>query len=132
MRAALSGLSALSARSAPAAVLAVLAAAPAPAEGRHDPVLDCTFGTESVSVLQDGDGFRIAVGGQTFPAVLARPGPVGRVVGIFAMLDAGPVMIAVQTTRGQTEHMAEILASTEAKGALATRSTRGTCTEATP
>lgn len=113
------------------ALALALFAAPACAEGRHDPVLTCAFGSEAVTLLQDGEGFRIQVGGLGFPAALARPGSDGRVVGVFAMLDAGPMMIAVEADDTKS-HAAQITAATRTASGLASLTTEGTCTEATP
>jgi hypothetical protein len=104
---------------------------PALAEGRHDPVLTCDFAGETLTLLQNGASYGLEIGQQTFPAALAQPGPDGRVVAVFAMLDAGPVMIAVATTEGDKAHPSEITASQAGAQGLASRTTKGTCTEAT-
>ena len=113
------------------ALILALSAGPALAEGRHDPVLACDFGGEKLTLLQNGASYGLEIAGQTFPAALAQPGSDGRVVAVFAMLDAGPVMIAVATTDGDKVHPSEITAARVGTDGLATRSTKGTCTEAT-
>jgi hypothetical protein len=115
-------------------ILALLAltAVPASAEGRHDTILNCTFGSESISVIQNGGGYRLEVGGQSYTAGLAQPGADGRVVGVFAMLEGGPIMIAVATTTGEKVHAANVTAAAKTAGGLATRSTEGTCREGAP
>jgi hypothetical protein len=115
--------------------LALTLTTPALAEGRHDPLLNCDFAGEVLTLHQNGDLYGLEIAGQTFPAALAQPGPEGRVVAVFAMLDAGPVMIAVETTEAKAEggkvHPSEITAAQVGAGGLATKSTKGTCTEAT-
>ncbi len=113
-------------------VAAILLALPAHAEGRKDLILTCAFTTETVDVFQNGGAYRIEMGGMGFPAGLARPGSEGRIVGIFAMIDAGPMMIAVETTAGEAVHRAEVTATTLGPDGPVTRTTPGTCTEATP
>jgi hypothetical protein len=114
-----------------AAMAAALAAAPALAEGRHDPILHCDFAGEKLTLTQNASAYSLEIADQTFPAALAQPGSDGRVVAVFSMLDAGPVMIAVATTEGDPVHPSEITASQVGANGLATRTTKGTCTEAT-
>ena len=118
-----------------ALVLALVTAGPALAEGRSEPVLSCDFAGEKLTLTRNGASYGLAIGNQTFPAALARPGPDGRVVAVFSMLDAGPVMIAVATSDpaagGDPVHASEITASRLGGTGLATRTTGGTCTEAT-
>ncbi|MFN0113300.1 MAG: hypothetical protein ACKVPY_01340 [Paracoccaceae bacterium] len=112
-------------------VAAFALSSPALAEGRHDLLLNCDFAGEKLTLSQNGDLYGLEIAGQTFPASLVQPGPDGRIVAVFAMLDAGPLMIAVATTEGDPVHPSEITASQVGAQGLATRSTKGTCTEAT-
>jgi hypothetical protein len=114
------------------ALLLILAAAPALAEGRSGSLMSCTFGGETVVIGESGGKIRAKVGDLFYPAAMVQPGSEGRVGAVFVMLDAGPMMIAVETAGKDGRHIAAVTAARAGADDMQTRTTQGTCTEATP
>jgi hypothetical protein len=110
-------------------VLIVLGlATPALAEGRTGPLMACDFAGEAVTLIEVSGETQLKVGNLVYPAALVQPGADGKIGAIFVMLDAGPVMIAVDT-RGEGDHPAEITAAAPDGTGVLSRSTEGTCKE---
>jgi hypothetical protein len=112
-------------------LIALIAATPAFAEGRNGPLMDCDFAGEHVALLEDGGQTKVKVGDLFYPAALVQPGAEGKIGAIFVMLDAGPVMIAVDTRGEEGTHTAQISAAAPGEAGVLTRSTEGTCKETT-
>jgi hypothetical protein len=111
--------------------LAANVAAPALAEGRNGPLMTCDFAGEAVSLVEASGKTTLKVGGLYYPAALIQPGAEGKIGAIFVMLDAGPVMIAVDTRGKDGTHAAQISAAAPGDKGVLTRSTEGTCKETT-
>ncbi len=103
-----------------------LVASPAAAQ---EVVLTCAFGAETVAVETREGAFGLRVGEEVFPATLVRPGMMGRVVAVFAMLDQGPVMLAVATGEAGAELRADLTAARVTDAGLASETTTGACRE---
>jgi hypothetical protein len=112
-------------------VLALLTAAPAFAEGRNGPLMTCDFAGEPVTLVEAEGKTKLKVGDLFYPAALVQPGAEGKIGAVFVMLDAGPVMIAVDTRGKDGTHAAQISAAAPGEAGVLTRSTEGTCKETT-
>jgi hypothetical protein len=113
-------------------VLLILSALPAVAEGRSGPLMSCTFGSATVEIGETGGKVRAKVGDLFYPAAMVQPGSEGRVGAVFVMLDAGPMMIAVETAGKDGRHIAAVTAARAGTDDMQTKTTQGTCTEAMP
>ncbi len=113
-------------------ILLVFLAAPAFAEGRNGTLMDCDFAGEHVALVEASGQSRLKVGEFYFPAAVVQPGSEAKIGAVFAMLDAGPVMIAVDARGKDGTRPAQISAAAPGENGILTRSTEGTCKEATP
>ncbi|HQU66587.1 MAG TPA: hypothetical protein PLI43_00155 [Albidovulum sp.] len=113
--------------------LALLAlATPALAAAPDATLMTCDFAGEKVSVVGTPDKAQIKVGDLYYRALITNPGAESRIGAVFAMLDAGPLMIAVDAKATSGERRAEITATGRGADGIASRSTAGICRETTP
>lgn len=112
--------------------LLALLASPALAATPDAALMTCDFAGEKVAVVGTPDKAQIKVGDLYYRAIVTNPGAESRIGAVFAMLDAGPLMIAIDTKPKSGERPAEITATGRGKDGILSRSTAGTCTETTP
>ncbi|MBI1418102.1 MAG: hypothetical protein GC146_12845 [Limimaricola sp.] len=92
-------------------------------------LLTCTFGNDTVTLVDGGAGKKLQVGGLYYDAAFRPAGSDGGVAAIFTMLDYGPMMIAVENKTQDGSHVAQISAAARTDNGITTKSTMGTCTE---
>lgn len=114
-----------------AAFLLAFAASPALAAA-PEALMTCDFAGEKIALIGPADKAQIKVGELYYRALVTNPGAESRIGAVFAMLDAGPLMIAIDTKPKSGERAAEITATGRGKNGVLSRSTAGTCTETTP
>ena len=115
-----------------ALLLLTLTAGPAAAVTPDAALMTCDFGGEHVALVGPADKAQIKVGDLFYRALVVNPGADARIGAVFAMLDAGPLMIAIDTKPESGSRPAEITATGRGKDGILSRSTKGTCMETTP
>lgn len=115
-----------------AALLFGLLASPALAAAPDAILMTCDFAGEHLALVGPPEKAQIKVGELYYRAVVVNPGAESRIGAVYAMLDAGPLMIAVDAKPKSGERRAEITAAGRGKDGIASRSTAGTCRETTP
>lgn len=115
------------------AILALLALAASPALATApEALMTCDFAGEKVALVGPADKAQIKVGDLFYRALVVNPDAGTRIGAVFAMLDAGPLMITVDARPESGERPAEITATGRGDGGIQSRSTAGTCTETAP
>lgn len=107
-------------------------ATPALAAAPDATIMTCDFAGEKLALVGTPDKMQIKVGDLYYRAQVADPGAESRIAAVFAMLDAGPMMIAVDVRPLSGKRPAEITATGRGKTGILSRSTAGTCLETTP
>lgn len=115
-----------------AILLLAVAASPACAAAPDATLMTCDFAGEKVALVGTADKAEIKVGELFYRALVVNPGAESRIGAVFAMLDAGPLMIAIDVKAKSGERPAEITATGRGKSGILSQSTKGTCMETTP
>lgn len=113
-------------------VLFAFLATPALAAAPEATLMTCDFGGEHVVLIGPADKAQVKVGDLYYRALVTNPGAESRIGAVFAMLDAGPLMIAVDLKAKSGDRPAEITATGRGKDGILSRSTKGMCRETTP